>query len=241
MPKPPRRGLFPLELTPELTARGVDDLVKALLEESDRQVSEKQLKDDEVVDEFRMACDSLGCWRMALRFGEETNSPELDDRTHKVFRELVAKVAAAREYTLDDFESALQATKARVKLPWGYNSLRLAFNRTKRKPIRLLKPELAESPLLTLIAGIAFELDQMRRPDDPLLLPVDNLRDLLETRKLVVGGAISRLIEAKIIEPTTKRYHTGKAREFKFSAKMGKDFEVTHEEPADDREPSPKK
>ena len=236
MPPTRRRSLFPFDLTPEVTARNVDDLKNALIVESDRQVADKKLKDDELVDEFRMACDALGCWRMSLRFAEEIGQGEISQEMGDLFRELCRRVSAARGYAVDDFDSALQATRDRVKLPWGFTSLRLAYNRTRRNPIRLLKPELAEAPLPTLIAGIAYELDQIRRAADPLLLPVDNLRALLEQRKLVVGGAISRLIEAGIVEPITKRYGTGRAREFRFKAKEGVDFVLAHEEPAEHRE-----
>jgi hypothetical protein len=177
-----------------------------------------------------MACDALNCWRMYLRMVEETGKEPLDEDTQAIFQELCRRVAKRRTYTDDDFRSALQATQERTRLPWGYNSLRLAYGKAKREPIRLLRPELQNAELPTAIASVAFHLDLMQPAGAPILLPVDALRGLLNQRKLVVGGAILRLIDAGILEQTSKRFGTGRAREFRFTAKPGRDYELVGRE-----------
>jgi hypothetical protein len=234
MPTKARKALFPFTLTPEVTASGVPDLVREILAESERQVEEKKLQDEEAVEDFRMACDALNVWRMRMRMAEEMGG-ELDKKTGLIFKEMWKEIAKRREYTEDDFRSALEATSERARLPWGFTSLRLAYARTQRNPIRLLKGLLKNAPLPTTIAGIAYELSVIQGPSEPLLLPVDNLRSMLEARKLVVGGAITRLAEAGIITQTSKRYGTGRAREFKFTAEEGTDYEFVIS-PAQDAE-----
>jgi hypothetical protein len=223
-------GLFPLELTAEVTATCVADLTAEIIRESDRQVAEKELYEAAMIDEFRMACDALNAWRMFLRFVEELGQEKLDAASQRVFRELCRLVAKKRQYEQDDFQSALDATFDRTRLPWGYTSLRLAYRRAKQHPIRLLHPDLADAPLPTLIAGIAYHLVQTQRRPGPVLLPVDKLRALLSQRKLVVCGAILRLIQAKLLEQTSQRYGIGRAREFKFQGCQGKDFEFVNQE-----------
>jgi hypothetical protein len=120
--------------------------------------------------------------------------------------------------------------------------LRLAYRRAKHHPIRLLHPDLADAPLPTLIAGIAYHLVQTQRRPGPVLLPVDKVRALLGQRKLVVGGAILRLIQAKLLEQTSQGYGRGRAREFKFQGREGTDFEFVKkqhrvEDPTNDAEP----
>ena len=219
-----KKNLFPFELSLGVTAGGVSDLVSAVLEESDRQVTEKNFQEAPQNDEFRMACDALNCWRMNLRFVEETQQDTLDEETVQIFRELCRRVAKTRKYSDDDFQSALLATHERTRLPWGFNSLRLAHGKALRNPMRLLHPDLDGAPLPTLLAGIAHELTQMQRRSDPILMPVDSLRALLAQRKLVVGGALMRLINAGLLEQTSKRHGTGRAREFKWKGIVGKDF-----------------
>src|SRR5258707_66352 len=137
-----KKNLFPFELNPGVTAGGVSDLVEAVIAESNRQVEEKNFQDAVQIDEFRIACDALNCWRMNLRFIEETGQEALDEETVQIFRELCRRVARTRKYPDDDFQSALLATHERTRLPWGFNSLRLAHGRAMRNPMRLLHPDL---------------------------------------------------------------------------------------------------
>ncbi len=161
---------------------------------------------------------------MYLRFIEELQQETLDETAQQIFRDLCRRVARTRNYSEDDFQSALLATHDRTRLPWGFNSLRLAHGRAQRKPMRLLHPDLAGGALPTLLAGIAQELSQMQKGSDPILMPVDSLRAMLGQRKLVVGGAIMRLMQAGLLEQTSKRHGTGRAREFKWKGVEGKDF-----------------
>jgi hypothetical protein len=228
---------FPFELTAEVTATCVGDLAKEILRESDRQVAEKDLYDAGLIDEFTMACDALNAWRMFLRLMEELGQEKRQPESEAIFRELCRLLAQKRGYEQDDFQSALDATSDRARLPWGYTSLRLAYRRAKQHPIRLLHPDLADSPLPTLIAGIAYHLVETQRRPGPVLLPVDKLRALLRQRKLVVGGAILRLIQAKLLEQTSQGYSRGRAREFKFGGREGTDFEfVTKQDRAESAE-----
>lgn len=85
----------------------------------------------------------------------------------------------------------------------------------QREPLRLLDSALAGKRVPTSIAGIAYHL-QLIQEKDPILLPIDQIRLLLKQRKVVVSGAVQRLVEARIIDYADKNYHTGKAREFRF-------------------------
>jgi hypothetical protein len=222
------KRLFPFELMPEVTVKDIRDLVREIIDESDRQVKEKALEGADLIDEFRMACDALNSWRMYLRFIEEMGRELLDEETQEIFRQMWRLLAKKRGYTPDDFQSALGATRERTRLPWGYNSLRLAYGRAQRNPVRLLQPDLADAPLPSLLTAIAYQLAQMQERGEPILMPVDSLRALLGQRKLVVGGAIGRLVQGKILQQTSKRYSIGRAREFKFIAQEGTDFELVN-------------
>jgi hypothetical protein len=56
-------------------------------------------------------------------------------------------------------------------------------------------------------------------------LPIDHLRRFLEQRKVVVSGAVQRLVDARPLDYADKTYHTGKAREFRFLGIEGEHFE----------------
>jgi hypothetical protein len=125
---------------------------------------------------------------------------------------------------MDDLDSAIQATKGRVRLPFGWTALDLAWMLAQREPLQLLDPSLAGRRVPTAIAGIAYHL-QLFQDKEPILLPIDQLRLLLKQRKIVVSGAVQRLVEAKILDYADKSYHTGKAREFRFVGMSGEQFE----------------
>ena len=58
-----------------------------------------------------------------------------------------------------------------------------------------------------------------------ILLPMEPLRRLLECRKLAVSGAIQLLMKNGIVFDLGFVPHTGRAREFKFTAEEGKDYQ----------------
>ena len=133
-------------------------------------------------------------------------------------------ICAARNYEEDDFDSAIQATRGRARLPFGWTALDLAWRLAQKHPIRLLDPQLAGKRVPTAIAGIARQL-QLLQGEEPILLPIDQLRALLEQRKIVVSGAVQRLVEAKLLDYADMSYHTGKAREFRYTGVEGEHFQ----------------
>ena len=143
-------------------------------------------------------------------------------------RQVKAEICRIRAYDPDDFESALVATKGRARLPFGWTALDLARFRARQEPIRLLDGELANSRLATEIAAIALQLQRLQK-EKPILLPIDQVREMFSQRKVVVSGAVLRLVQAGILKVVDGKYHTGKAREFFFSG-----VEHEHYEPAGD-------
>ena len=184
-------------------------------------MAEKAIADPEGRDEFAISSDALNYWRVAWRCAAEWATPGLDEA---IAREVKGGICSARGYDPDDFDSALHATKGRARLPFGWTALDLAWQMTSRDPLRLLDPNLANRRVPTAIAGIAYHL-QLLQGEESILLPIDQLRALLEQRKIVISGAVQRLVEAGLLEFTDKNYHTGKAREFRFKGVEGEHFE----------------
>jgi hypothetical protein len=69
---------------------------------------------------------------------------------------------------------------------------------------------------VTEIAAIALQLQRLQK-EKPILLPIDQLREMFNQRKVVVSGAVLRMVEAGMLKVVDGKYHTGKAREFVFS------------------------
>ena len=201
-----------ITLLPNLMAETPADLAGAVIAASDRQVEVKGIEDPVGRDEFGISSDALNFHRIVWRCTEELGQ-EFDAR---VGRQIKAEICRLRGYDPDDFESALLATKGRARLPFGWTALELARFRARQEPIRLLDGELAHSRLATEIAAIALQLQRLQK-DKPILLPIDQLREMFSQRKVVVSGAVLRLIEAGILKVVDGKYHTGKAREFFFS------------------------
>jgi hypothetical protein len=210
----------PLELGGGLIASKPSDLVNAVLKSTDKQVTEKGIADAEAREDFMLSTDALNYWRIAWRCSVEWDTRGFDER---LASELKNGICAVRGYELDDLDSAIQATKGRVRLPFGWSALDLAWMLAQREPLRLLDSALAGKSVPTSIAGIAYHL-QLLQDIDPILLPIDQLRLLLKQRKIVVSGAVQRLVEAKIIDYADKNYHTGKAREFRFVGVEGEQY-----------------
>ncbi len=214
----------PIQILPTMTAETASDMVQAILSASDQQVTEKGLADPEASAEFSMASDALNLHRMVWRCNEEWG-PEAVDQAF--VRHLKAEVCRRRRYDSDDFESALLATRNRVRMPFGWSAVDLALRRAARRPIRLLHPDLATSRLATQIANIARNL-QIIQEGEPILLPIKQLRAVLNQRKVVVSGAVMRLLEAGVLTCTNAKYHTGKAREYRFTAREHEHYEEMH-------------
>jgi len=156
-------------------------------------------------------------WRCSVEWGTPVSAESVGVAIKKAIR-------AARGYDGDDFDSAIQATKGRARLPFGWTALDLAWKLVQKEPIRLLDPHLDGKRVPTAIAGVARQL-QLLQGAEPILLPIDQLRAMLEQRKIVVSGAVQRLVEAKLLDYADKTYHTGKAREFRFVGIEGEHFE----------------
>ena len=101
----------------------------------------------------------------------------------------------------------------------------LAQRRLAARPIRLLNPELEASRYAKSIAGLAIYLQEIQM-EEPILLPVEQVREWLSAKKVVVAGTITRLVELRLLEMTKAAYNTGSAREFKFIGVEGKDYEA---------------
>ena len=215
-----RPQMPPLELASGLVATQPADLVDAVLQATDKQVIAIAIADPEGRDEFTISSDALNYWRLAWRCAVEWGDPVL---TGDILSEVKADICASREYELDDFDSTLQAVKGRARVPFGWTVLDLAWHLCQKEPIRLLDPGLAGKRVPTSIAGIAYHL-QNHQEADPILLPIDQIRGLLQQRKIVVSGGVQRLLEAGLIAYADQSYHTGKAREFRFTGIEGEHF-----------------
>lgn len=213
----------PIDLGSGLLAERPSDVVRIILRATEKQVVEKAIADPEAREEFTISSDALNFWRVAWRCAAEWATPALDEA---IAREIKVGICLDRGYEPDDFDSALHATKGRARLPFGWTALDLAWRMTRGEPLRLLSPELANRRVPTAIASIAWHLQSLQG-DAPILLPIDQLRALLEQRKIVISGAVQRLVEAGLLEFADKNYHTGKAREFRFKGVEGEHFEKT--------------
>jgi hypothetical protein len=211
----------PIDLGGGIVAASSDDLASVILTSSNKQVAEKAIDDAEGRADFLISTDALNFWRIAWRCSVEWGAPVAAGPTGEVIKKAIC---VARSYDTDDFDSAIEATKGRARLPFGWTALDLAWKLSQKEPIRLLDPQLAGKRVPTVIAGIARQL-QILQGAETILLPIDQLRGMLEQRKIVVSGAVQRLVEAKLLDYADKTYHTGKAREFRFVGVESEHFE----------------
>lgn len=210
-----------IDLGGGIVAASPDDLVSVILTSSNKQVAEKAIEDAEGRADFLISTDALNFWRMAWRCSVEWGTPVSAGPVGAAIKKVIC---VARSYDADDFDSAIEATKGRARLPFGWTALDLAWRLAEKDPIRLRDQQLSGKRVPTAIAGIARQL-QLLQGAEPILLPIDQLRGMLEQRKIVVSGAVQRLVEAKLLDYANKTYHTGKAREFRFVGVEGEHFE----------------
>ena len=173
----------PLELGGGLVASKPSDLVDTILEATNKQVAEKSIADADAREDFALSTDALNYWRIAWRCSIEWGTRGLEE---SIALAIKSGICTARGYELDDLDSAIQATKGRARLPFGWSALDLAWMLAQREPLRLIDPTLAGKRVPTSIAGIAYNL-QLLQDKDPILLPIDQLRLLLKQRKIVVS------------------------------------------------------
>jgi hypothetical protein len=211
----------PIELLSGKVAETPGQFVKAIMKAADAQVEAQGIKDESGRADFLLATDALNLNRSLWRYREEFGGGAL---TPAFVRQMKGELCRRRGYDADDFESALLATLKRMRLPFGWTALDLAHFRAKKQPIRLLDPDLADSRVVTAIAGIALQLQQLQE-GGAILLPIEQLRQLLGQRKVVVSGAVLRLLNAGLLVYVNESYHTGKAREFRFIGKEHEHYE----------------
>lgn len=219
------RDMKPIQLLPSLVASTTQDLVVVALAASDQQVVEKKIADPDGQAEFAIASDALNLHRIIWRCAEEWGISSIGPG---FIRQLKNELCRRRGYDPDEFESALLATRGRARLPFGWTALALAVFRANKKPIRLLPPDLADSRLATQIANVARQL-QLIQDADAILLPIEQLRELFGQRKIVISGTVMRLVEGGVLTYVDKNYHTGKAREYRFSGREHEHYEEIEE------------
>jgi hypothetical protein len=231
MPRSPAKTLLPLRLTAEVTVRSVADMARVIMAETDAQVTKKELPTAAAVDDFRISCDALNFWRLCRRFQEELGPNPMDDAHTDLFKRVARAICVRRNYEIDDFVSAQEATFDRVRLPWGFTSLQLAMSRAKRRPVKLLHPDLADAELPALIAATALELIRLEPKGDTIILPIEAMRAQLKQRKIVVAGAVTRLMKGGLLECVNPADHRKRhARTFVFTGQRGIHYELLYDE-----------
>lgn len=211
----------PVELGSGLVATSPKDLADAVVEATNQQVQKKGIAEPAARDEFSLSSDALNYWRLAWRCTVEWGEPVL---SAEIASAVKLTLCVTRGYDIDDFDSTLEAVKGRARIPFGWTALDLAWHFSRKEPILLLDPELAGKRVPTSIAGMAYHL-QKHQEADPILLPIDQVRTILQQRKIVVSGAVQRLVQSGLLAYADKSYHTGKAREFRFTGVEGEHFE----------------
>jgi len=211
----------PITLGKELVADSPSGLVDVILSVSDAQVASKGIEDPDGRDEFDLSTVALNTnrviWRCRIEWKDLPSLPE-------IVEEIKREVCARRGLELDDLNSAIEAVSNRTRLPFGMTAIDLAWRQAQLFPIRLLHPDLAGKRVPTAIANIAYYLD-VHQEGKNILLPIDSLRAILQQRKIVVSGAVKRLVEAGLIVCVDEKYYTGKAKEFRFVGIEGEHYE----------------
>lgn len=194
--------------------------LETLLRLSEEQVESKGLLIENLdTDDFALGCDALNFWRIAMRWDSE-----LCEEVYDRFRtELMEYVCERRGYDIDDFELALEATRGRVRIPFGKHPIDWAYQRNNELPVELLSENLANRPRLATIAGIAVYVNKTRHKSY-ILLPVEKIRQTLACRKVAITGAIKVLLDNGFIEAANTKYGQGKARRFFLRAEEGVHF-----------------
>ncbi len=209
----------PIKLNSDATpVSSSDQIVLVILRATNAQIADKKLPDEEAVADFRLSTDALNYHRIEWRIREEQGKLE-----QKLMGNVRTKLCRKRGYDAEEFDAALIATKERPRLPYGWTTMDLAQRRLTARPVRLLNPELEASRYAKGIFGLALYLQEIQK-EEPILLPVEQVRAMLSAKKVVVAGTITKLVELRLLEMTKSTYNTGSAREFRFRGKEGKDF-----------------
>jgi len=219
--KTTQHSMPPIDLGNHIVATSPAELADVILSVTEVQVASKEIDDPVGRDEFGVSTLALNAnrmfWRCRIEWKDLPSLTEIIDEVKRL-------ICARQELEVDDLDSAIEAVKSRTRLPFGLSAIELAWRQAQQFPIQLLHPDLAGKRLPTAIANIAYFLDILQE-GKPILLPIDGLRSLLEQRKIVVGGAVKRLVEAGVIICVDEKYYTGKAKEFRFSGIEGEHYQ----------------
>tara|TARA_R110002111_G_scaffold107056_2_gene165493 strand:+ start:75937 stop:76626 length:690 start_codon:yes stop_codon:yes gene_type:complete len=194
------------------TIKTTEDLAQCIIEESQKHIERLSLTDEDKRMDFQISCDGLNLWRLLKRLKEESSSFPIEE----IKKKLLELICQKRNYEIDEFLSAIVATKDRPRSALGLGPLEEAFLRSQKSGFKLIVPGLIESKISNDIAAIAYEL-QKDLGRSNILLPIEQLRVILGRRKVVVSGTVKRLVDAGVVEMVNEKYHTKRAREFRFS------------------------
>lgn len=208
----------PIRLDPEETAETPAGLATIILKATDAQAAEKEIRAAESQADFLISTDALNFHRVEWRCREEWGTaPQI------IFERVKMAICKKRKYDEEEFEAALYATKHRPRLPYGWTAMDLAVHRLSGRPVRFFNSEIEQSRYARGILSLAVHLQEIQK-EEPILLPVEQVRAILAAKKVVVAGTIMKLVEMGLLEMTKSTYNTGSAREFRFRGIEGKDF-----------------
>jgi hypothetical protein len=216
-------ALFPLKLREDLEVHDPTDMAVLVIAETGAQVAAKASQSREVQSEYRFSCDCLNANRMVLRLLEE--GWDADQRDF-IVTAMIQHICTKRGYDVEDFRAGMEATRKRARFPFGLRPLTMARERALKKPIQLKDPSLEKAKTAHLIANLAYHLQKIVGENNPIMLPVEEVRKLFGLRKLVVSGTIRLLMFAGVLECTNPLYHTGRARQFRFVGLRGVHYET---------------
>ena len=182
------------------------------------QITDMPISSPEVKADLQLSTDALNLHRLEWRLREEWGSVE-----SKLINRIKERICKKKGYESEEFEAALLATRNRPRLPYGWTALDLAVKRVETRPIQLLDEDLEASRYAKGILGLAIHLQEIQG-DEPILLPVEQVREILSAKKVVVAGTITKLVDMGLLEITKPEYHTGSAREFRFRGEEGTDY-----------------
>ncbi len=201
------------------------DFAKVILAATESQTSATEMTDPDALADFVLSTDALNFHRVEWRIREEIGAvdPVLLGRVK-------VRICQERKYDPEEFEAALAATQSRPRLPYGWTAMDVAVRRLATKPIRLLNEDLEASRYAKGVVGLAVHLQDIQGKS-PILLPVEQVREILKAKKVVIAGTIMKLVDIGLLEMTKATYNTGSAREFLFKGEKGKDYVFLRQKP----------
>lgn len=208
----------PIRLNPDAESQTTTDLAAVVMSATDAQIADKVIRNPERQADFLISTDALNFHRVEWRCREEWGGV-----TDLILERMKVTICKKRGYDHEEFDATLIATKNRPRLPYGWTAMDLAVRRLETRPVRFLNSDIEGSRYSKGVLSLAVHLQEIQK-DEPILLPVDQVRAILGAKKVVVAGTIMKLVEMGLLEMTKSTYNTGSAREFRFKGAEGKDF-----------------